>query len=125
MSEKHRPGPLSLDEFPHSGDDPATKLITSQDAGIGVAEVLGGYQARTSNAWSDADEATGRLLAAAYTSYDRHCGARAVGCAERDLLGTLLDACEATLELFDKGFQQVSQDAVCRQVAAALAQVKG
>lgn len=32
-----------------------------------------------------------RLLTAAYTSYDKHCGPRAVECAEGDLLGEALE----------------------------------
>ena len=36
--------------------------------------------------------ANARLLAAAYNSYDKHCGDRAVECAEGDLLGEALEA---------------------------------
>src|SRR3990170_2124869 len=39
-------------------------------------------------------EANARLTAAACNSYDKHCGPRAVECAEADLLGELLAALE-------------------------------
>ncbi len=38
-------------------------------------------------------EDTNRLLTAAYNSYDKHCGPRAVECAEGNLLGELLRVC--------------------------------
>lgn len=38
-----------------------------------------------------------RLLAAAYNSYDKHCGTNAVECAEGDLLGDLIKACKFLL----------------------------
>lgn len=47
------------------------------------------------------DYANAHLLSAAYTSYDRHCGPRAVACAEADLLGEALAACEAAACLMD------------------------
>ena len=36
--------------------------------------------------------ANARLITAAVNSYDKHCGSRAVECAEGDLLGELLEA---------------------------------
>lgn len=39
-----------------------------------------------------------RLLAAAYNSYDKHCGERAIECAEGDLLGELLEACKSAYD---------------------------
>ena len=42
----------------------------------------------------DEERGNARLLAAAYTSYDKHCGERAVECAEVDLLGELLIVCK-------------------------------
>ncbi len=36
-----------------------------------------------------------RLRLAAYESYQKHCGPRAVECAEGDLLGKALEACKA------------------------------
>jgi hypothetical protein len=39
-----------------------------------------------------------RLIAAAYTSYDRHCGERAVGAAEADLLGQALEALDKAVK---------------------------
>ncbi len=39
-----------------------------------------------------------RARTAAYESYVENCGARAIECAEGDLLGDLLDVCEAMVE---------------------------
>ena len=42
----------------------------------------------------DGSEANARLIVAAVNSYAKHCGERAVECAEADLLGELLEACK-------------------------------
>ncbi len=41
------------------------------------------------------EEPNARFIAAACTSYDKHCGANAIRAAESDLLGELLDVCSA------------------------------
>lgn len=46
---------------------------------------------------SDGQIANACLLAAAYSSYDKHCGDRAIECAEGDLLGESLKVLEAFL----------------------------
>lgn len=45
-----------------------------------------------------------RLLSAAYTSYDKHCGERAVGCAEGDFLGEALEVLRRLLDDHEYGF---------------------
>lgn len=42
-------------------------------------------------------DANARLIAASATSYDKHCGARAIECAEEDLLGELAAALNGLL----------------------------
>ena len=49
----------------------------------------------------DEQVANARLLCRAYNSYDKHCGARAVKCAEDDLLGQALEACKRILTAHD------------------------
>ena len=66
MSEKHTPGPwgvIAQSEMPES---------------LRLLHV-------------DGSEANARLIAAAVNSYAKHCGERAVECAEADLLGELLE----------------------------------
>ena len=69
--------------------------------------------------------ANGRLLAASYNSYDKHCGPRAVECAEGDLLGEALEACEAFLEKWDRqgleGFQLEKFDVDAQMMRTLLA----
>lgn len=64
------------------------------------ALVQGGFaeQHRLSSVYiTDAEvEDTATLFQAACTSYDKHCGERAVECAEADLLGQALEALERT-----------------------------
>jgi hypothetical protein len=43
-------------------------------------------------------EANARLLRAAYNSYDKHCGERAVEAAEADLLGQALEALDRAVK---------------------------
>ncbi len=70
-----------------------------------------------------------RLLAAAYTTYDKHCGSRALDCAEGDLLGKLLKACRSLVgycEDTPAGIALAKSGAPCLDIAlAALASVKG
>lgn len=43
----------------------------------------------------------GDLIVAAVNSYDKHCGPRAVECAEADLLGEALRVCESAIWVFN------------------------
>lgn len=84
----HSPGPLSMT----SGN-----LIRVMQKGAGVS-VAGVHRIGRARGSPEADAkaiANARLLAAAYTSYDKHCGPRAVECAEGDLLGELIGALKA------------------------------
>lgn len=59
--------------------------------------VYGGYRNDGEADAVAADEPTGRLLAAAYNSYDKHFGPRAVEAAEADALGEALDRVRASV----------------------------
>lgn len=80
--ERHTPGPLEI----RIGYD-ATGYPTFAIAGMSGpdkidVDLLDGYR---------------RMLEASANSYARHCGWRAVECAEEDLLGELLEACKRLL----------------------------
>lgn len=57
-------------------------------------------------------EANARLLAAAYTSYDKHFGPRAIECAEADLLGKALSLITqiATMTTYGDGPDQLADN---------------
>lgn len=84
MNTKHTPGPLSFDSPP-----PWSGQLFDSDRRV-IADV------KPASGGPDDLECirNGRLLTAAYTSYDKHCGANAVECAEDDLLGELLEVCK-------------------------------
>jgi len=79
---KHTPGPLT----PHDG---SSRIVDGQLQLMACAEW----------AYVSVEQAqiNARLLAAAWTSYDKHCGPRAVECAEGDLLGEALEALQTIL----------------------------
>ena len=125
MSEsKHTPGPLvTVDVRRKDGGYPYVMLRNGPtDNDRVVAHVLYLGQQEHANA---------RLLAAGFTSYDKHCGPRAVECAEGDLLGELLEACkqaDSCLSLLKPLLpqQMPSWYYNCReQVRSALAKVEG
>lgn len=78
-----------------------TQPASSQDAayaydqsdGLWTVRLRGGMRLAT-----DLTKAEARLLAAAYTSYDKHCGPKAVQMAEEDLLGQLIEAVSVFIE---------------------------
>lgn len=94
---RHTPGPLRLwqsenDSYPepHNGD---RRLLGADRICLGI--LFGGYETLPQLEHSQ------RLLAASYTSYDKHFGARAVEAAEKDLLGealSIIDGIGAMLE---------------------------
>lgn len=116
----HIPGPLKLDTATtapvweiklrgHSADP----LID----GVEVAKLNPHLINRDDNA---------RLLCASYNSYDKHCGPRAIECAENDLLGDLLEACKAAnLEL--NGYENANNtvSSVSLKLRAAIAKAEG
>ena len=63
---------------------------------------------RTDGGWlKESVSGNARLLAAAYTSYDKHCVANAVECAEGDLLGQALEALQnAVLIMQEAGYAE-------------------
>jgi hypothetical protein len=78
---------------------PASSVVGSlvSSDGINVAAVIPQAQ-RGSRLYDTAEtEGNARLIASACTSYGRHCGARAVECAEGDLLGELIEAAKARI----------------------------
>ena len=113
----HSPGPLEA------------QLEVNRPLLDGFAIIRAGEErvAHTTSNRDNPDEwtANARLLAAAYNSYDKHCGPRAVECAEADLLGEALAACEALAaaeEYEDLG--RVYHDAMPK-AAAVIAKAKG
>lgn len=118
---KHTPGPLfvNYDHKPYGVGpkrvDPTSRLNLPLGH-VFRCHVKGHLSEQKANA---------RLIAASYNSYDKHCGKRAVKCAESDLLGELLEACKAALnELTD--IHRANPDepislAVINQLEAALA----
>lgn len=105
---KHTPGPLRVG---HDGDS----LLIVRSGLVPVALVRDGFS-RT----GDEIEGTARLFAAAYTSYDKHCGERAVECAEGDLLGELLHACEETLREVECRFDGIDFEVIERRLSDVL-----
>jgi hypothetical protein len=70
-----------------------------------------------------------RLLAAAFTSYDAHCGQYAVACAEEDLLGEALEACRKLIDAIDNcpgdDLGQRAKAEAFLEIRAVLAKQKG
>lgn len=67
------------------------------------------------------DRANADLICSAYTSYDKHCGVRAIECAEADLLGEALEACKELVEGWDRAGQSEKLDVAIRSARAVLA----
>jgi len=83
VTQTHTPGPLIWQEGScHINNPLAFAIIDTAGEPVGIAAIAKPHHERTQNA---------RLLAAAYTSYDKHCGADAIKCAEGDLLGQALE----------------------------------
>lgn len=64
-----------------------------------------------------------RLIAAAVNSYDKHCGPRAVECAEADLLGELLEALQCFLRTWKSAGPQGSHQFEKFDTAVRLAEI--
>ena len=81
----HTKGPLAV------VSDETVTIRDKQDGGVAS---LGWLTSRNAGPRRSEAEvhANARLLRAAYNSYDRHCGERAVEAAEADLLGQALEA---------------------------------
>jgi hypothetical protein len=94
MSAKHTPGPLTLQIRPK--DAFGTQVFRLDGSVLHVAT----WKRANSR---PADRENARLLAAAYTSYDRMCGDNAVEAAESDLLSGALYAIKHVLDALDEG----------------------
>lgn len=81
----HTPGPWRIDD---------TYVMSPRFDVIGPM--------RSSN--GDFSEVNARLIVSACNSYDKHCGENAIECAEGDLLGELLEACQTLMFRFGKDF---------------------
>lgn len=79
----HTPGPLSLRD-----DGYCDRLVAGDD--------------RATIATGIVNRRNARLLAASYTSYDKHFGPNAIAAAEDDLLGEALEAVKAAALWFDE-----------------------
>ena len=94
MSTKHTPGPLE-----YNADELAIMApVVPGDWGHGRFKIV--LLKETMFGINPTEDA--RLLAAAYTSYDKHCGVNAVECAEGDLLGEALEACRRSIQKFEE-----------------------
>jgi len=89
----HTKGPLKLMEETRHGDRSQWSEIElwSKDNNILVC-------AEVRRAHNDGGRDSMKLLRAAYNSYDRHCGDRAVEAAEADLLGQALEALDRAVK---------------------------
>lgn len=115
QAQAHTPGPIFPDYEPY-GDS---------ENGIVGYEPSGQFWAGTpqnGRPFPMSREPNAKLLAAAYTSYDKHCGPRAVECAEADLLGEALAAIRAVAPylkmLSDEGYIAESDREAARAVLA-------
>lgn len=128
QKQAHTPGPLVVvqrDEWSvdNCGDDAVNghrwRAIGTEVQPVPVALVVTDYD--HDKALLDANS---RLLAAAYNSYDKHCGPRAVACAEADLLGEALAALRHFLEQpLDES--DIGVDSCISEARAVLAKAQG
>lgn len=86
---QHTQGPLVCEEWECN---PRLDGNGNRYWGIKPAKFHCGAQYLEASGWML--DGNARLLAAAYTSYDKHCGPNAIAAAEADLLGEALEALE-------------------------------
>lgn len=115
---KHIPGPLRRCGHDRGGCPCRMIWSVSTDRPVATVEQHPGDMPSMSDEEADA---VARLIAAAYTSYDKHCGERAVECAEGDLLGKLLHACEETLRDVECRFDGIDFEVIERRLSDVLA----
>ena len=98
MSDRHTPGPMRVGHSNEIG----RQIITDNN-------VLDPLLVATANGClKESVSGNARLLAAAYTSYDKHCGPRAVECARDDLLGEALKALRPLAEVYTESLREES-----------------
>lgn len=114
----HTKGPLSLVEETRHGD---RSEWTEIELWSKANNILVCTEVR--RAHNDGGRDSMKLLRAAFNSYDKHCGERAVACAEADLLGQALEALEAFVT-FHSGHVGVPQPYM-KNARAVLALAKG
>jgi hypothetical protein len=112
----HTPGPLTYNEwacYPRKNED------GNRYWGIAPVTFARGAEYLEASGWML--EGNARLLAAAYTSYDKHCGPNAIACAEGDLLGEALELIRDAEESFtaDDSYQMLR--IACRAILAKAA----
>ena len=115
MNATHTPGPLHKVRFlrDHNGVALTGFQVSASDGTI-IAEAY-------PRPWPVAvNEDNARLLAAAYTSYDKHCGPRAIEAAEGDLLGEALEVIRAAIAVHGTRYSWGAKaDAVLAKAGAA------
>ena len=121
--DTHTPGPLVVDA---QGGLPIYINAGADELARPVAEVNSLEDGIDNDARRVEQAANARLLTAAFNSYDRHCGSRAVKCAERDLLGELLEAHKriASIERADGEYDRHDMAGAIVIARAALALVE-
>lgn len=94
MESRHTPGPLKVGNCDlYVEGDASSDHDDIVIAALGQAGSFRSHEYSVIKGHKPEGKANARLLAAAYTSYDKHCGPRAIECAEGDLLGEALEAC--------------------------------
>jgi len=121
--QKHTPGPVVAVKTGRSGKDFERNWRELRTESGRCITWSGEYHSNLYGTVAGVaiQETDARLLAAAYTSYDKHCGERAVECAEGDLLGELLHACEETLRDVECRFDGIDFEMIERRLSDVLA----
>ena len=112
MKDNHTPGPWKVHNHSHFNKEQWLSTLhgafdlTHNGAGNPAVIACSKYSAMT----DEENLSNARLITAAANSYDKHCGDRAVECAEGDLLGECLEVLDA-LDLFtlevDRGLNKI------------------
>lgn len=94
---RHTRGPLNVDDIYEEGGRDLILGYEIEGAGSPISVAHVNEPCEFGFVPKDKAEVSGnaRLLAAAFNSYDKHCGDRAIECAEGDLLGELIEACRS------------------------------
>lgn len=93
MSAQHTPGPLIVDK--------CADIWANGDGRSGGQCILADVFDAQGHSHSYEAIQNVYLFAASYTSYDKHCGPRAIECAEGDLLGEALGISKDAIDILD------------------------